>query len=613
MSSVQVSVDERASQEEAPGHRQTAAPAGLAARPYALESAVLCAVPIVVVAVLGWRRRWMSDDGFINVRVVENLFAGDGPVYNVGERVEVGTSTLWLAALALGHAVAPFVAISRVAVYGGLLATVLGLVAVSAGAAVLWRLLGRSGPAIPLGTVVVAALPPFWDFATSGLETGLTFLWLGSSFLLLARRLARMRAIDAAPPPAWRPLWPAVVIGLGPLVRPDLTLIAAALGLALLAQSRRGLRSWSGAAAAALAIPITYEVFRAGYYATLVPNTALAKGAGSSLWPRGVQYLDDFAGRYVLLLPLVALALVLWAPSLVAAGRAGAPGVLALLAAPVVGGVLHGLFVIRVGGDFMHGRLLLPATLSVLMPVAVVVNGPGLRHRLQVLLPLLVVAPWAAVVAADVRPDYSAGVGSRGIADERRFYVAAAAEPNPVLLSDYTGLQSFDWFPKADAARARAERGERVFIVGDTRYPAADGYGVVESMGNIGIYGVAAGPKVFVADGLSLASAVGARLEVPPKPGARIGHAQEVPIVWDIARYARPSPEDPAGVRDARAALGCGDLARLDAAITGPLTPGRFLRNIRDAHRLTRLRVPVDPAAARAQLCGAGEGPGAPP
>ena len=43
----------------------------------------------------GWTRRWMSDDGLIVLRTVRNLLAGNGPVFNIGERVEANTSTLW--------------------------------------------------------------------------------------------------------------------------------------------------------------------------------------------------------------------------------------------------------------------------------------------------------------------------------------------------------------------------------------------------------------------------------------------------------------------------------------------------------------------------------------
>ncbi len=42
-----------------------------------------------------WQRRWIADDGLIVLRTVRNLLAGNGPVFNAGERVEANTSTLW--------------------------------------------------------------------------------------------------------------------------------------------------------------------------------------------------------------------------------------------------------------------------------------------------------------------------------------------------------------------------------------------------------------------------------------------------------------------------------------------------------------------------------------
>ena len=46
-------------------------------------------------AVLAWQRRWISDDGLIFVRTVRQVLDGNGPVFNVFERAESGTSTLW--------------------------------------------------------------------------------------------------------------------------------------------------------------------------------------------------------------------------------------------------------------------------------------------------------------------------------------------------------------------------------------------------------------------------------------------------------------------------------------------------------------------------------------
>ena len=65
------------------------------------------AVPVVVLAVQGYRFRWVTDDGFIYFRVVEQLQAGNGSVFNVGERVEIFTSPLWLAVLTIADVVAP--------------------------------------------------------------------------------------------------------------------------------------------------------------------------------------------------------------------------------------------------------------------------------------------------------------------------------------------------------------------------------------------------------------------------------------------------------------------------------------------------------------------------
>ncbi|PRC53225.1 hypothetical protein C6A85_54920, partial [Mycobacterium sp. ITM-2017-0098] len=61
---------------------------------------------VVVVAVLfgwgAWQRRWIADDGLIVLRTGRNLLAGNGPVFNAGERVEANTSTVWSYLMYLG-------------------------------------------------------------------------------------------------------------------------------------------------------------------------------------------------------------------------------------------------------------------------------------------------------------------------------------------------------------------------------------------------------------------------------------------------------------------------------------------------------------------------------
>src|SRR5213075_2344091 len=60
-------------------------------------------VPAVMIAIAGWSHRWMNEDAYINLRVLDQVFAGHGPVFNAGERIEAATSPLWLGVLVMGR------------------------------------------------------------------------------------------------------------------------------------------------------------------------------------------------------------------------------------------------------------------------------------------------------------------------------------------------------------------------------------------------------------------------------------------------------------------------------------------------------------------------------
>src|SRR5687767_4310236 len=186
-----------------------------------LAGLALMALPVALYAAGAWRRRWVSEDGFITLRVVEQLLAGNGPVFNAGERVEASTSPAWTLILAAAGLLTPF-PLEMVAVTLGWVAAVGGLILGVLAARRLWLDGGGSSPAVvPCGILVVVAVAAFRDFATSGLETGLTFLWLGASAFVLAGEADRRRAR--------RWWWAPVLVGFGPLVRPDLVLVAAPL------------------------------------------------------------------------------------------------------------------------------------------------------------------------------------------------------------------------------------------------------------------------------------------------------------------------------------------------------------------------------------------------
>ena len=174
-----------------------------------------------------WQRRWISDDGFINYRIIQQLLAGRGPTYNAAERVEGGTSTLWLGLVWLGQAITPGSDTGAVMVALGTALSALALALLAVGAFALHP--GRP-LLLPVGLAVVVAIAPMWDFGTSGLETSLSMAWIAACFAGLAVRVRR----GPAGRPAWQS-WPlAVLIGLGPLVRPGGSFV----GLTYLAAER---------------------------------------------------------------------------------------------------------------------------------------------------------------------------------------------------------------------------------------------------------------------------------------------------------------------------------------------------------------------------------------
>lgn len=138
--------------------------------------------PALVVAYAGFQRRWMSDDAYIYVRTVRQVLAGNGPVFNAGERVESSTGTLWQWLLVAAGTVG--VDPVSAAVLGGLLLTAAGFALAGLGALRTYG--GRA--AVPLGSLVLLGLPPVWDFATSGLETGLATCWIAGAWLMLITR-----------------------------------------------------------------------------------------------------------------------------------------------------------------------------------------------------------------------------------------------------------------------------------------------------------------------------------------------------------------------------------------------------------------------------------------
>lgn len=532
----------------------------------------------------------MSDDGFIYLRVVRQTLGGNGPVFNVGERVEAATGPLWVGVLAIADVVTP-IRLEWLAVLLGIGLSAAGLALAIAGSR---RLLGISGSdlAIPAGAAVLIAVPPMWTFASSGLENGLSFAWLGGALWLLAGWTRERKRMSAAG---------AMLLGLGPLIRPDLGVFTIAFLAIVLVGSCDTWKERFRVVAWAFALPALYQLFRMGYYGSLVPNPAIAKEASTSRWDAGWTYLRTSTNPYLLWFPVAVLAIGAYLPLASGLRHRRQRRELLVVAAFGLAAIVHAFYVLRVGGDFMHARLLLPGLFAFAAPVAVL----PLRREFGA---ALLLVPWVIAGLFFLRSGLD------------RYDDFSTGKKNPVSIDDFGG------WAKDGGLRQRYESGGVFF--GDQRLDARpiDGHHTVVASYGIGVVGFALGEDPYVLDLLGLADPFTAHLELAHR-GTYPGHEKPLPAPWTAARTTRPGSdvtasdfpfptnfgvrqlEHPDGqpfdrrVRLAREAMTCGELKEFLASYTADLTVGRFFENVIDSFHNTRFRIPPEPRDAHSQFC----------
>ncbi len=287
---------------------------------------------------------WTCDDAFISFRYAENLVAGHGLVFNVGERVEGYTNFSWTLLIACGMqlGIDPLVCTRWL----GLLCFALTLLLL-AGAS---RRMSGGGPWLPIAACALALNPHAQLFATGGLETPL-FTLLVTLLLLLSAWGERASTFALA----------GAVGTLAAMTRPDGLLPCAIVGTYALWRAARGQLAWRKVlwlALPGLLLFVPYFIWKWSYYGYPLPNTFYAKTAHDPYLSQGVLYLKLFFACYFVL-ALAALAVV--AATLLRA-RVHNPAFdrLPQLTFAFVVGYLA--FVIYVGGDFMFGRFVMPVT-----------------------------------------------------------------------------------------------------------------------------------------------------------------------------------------------------------------------------------------------------------
>ncbi len=423
---------------------------------------------------LGWavlRLCWLSDDAFITFRSVENLCAGNGPVWNVDERVQTYTHPLWFWLLCLCRGITGECPLT---------AQVLGMGLSAIGVVLLLRTAGTAVAAAAALALLVGSRS-WTSFATSGLETSLTHLLV--ALLFLAWRIEH---------PAQRAVRVAVVSGLLLTTRLDLIVLAGPTLLVALQGVGRGpaLR----ALAIGMALPGAWLAFATVYYGSPFPVTAYAKAfchglPASQVALQGLHYLlrtvtDD---------PVTAAGILLGIT--LGLRRSGCR-------AFAVGTALYTLYAIKVGGDYMLGRFFLPAfDVAVwLIALSPAVRRPTVAAAVAVTSLVLLFVPGVPEACRPVdAPPASKRITEDGIMDEQAW------------LYRHNGLLSperVDHEPGSIAALLRATGfTRRAFVVA----------------GVVGVVGFGVGEQVHIVDPW-LCDPVLMRLPVADPAHWRIGH-----------------------------------------------------------------------------------------
>jgi len=471
---------------------------------------------------------WMSDDAYITWRSVENLVNGDGPRWNVAERVQSFTHPLWMLLNAAVFAITGEGFLTWIAV--SLSVSLLAVLVLVFGLARNW------GGAV-LALVVLLFSRGFMDYCTSGLENPLTYLLMGLFLLVYFRLQWGLKSLFLL----------SLLAGLATLNRMD-TILFFLPPLAYAFLSLLSFRAIAVVLAGFLPF-IAWELFSLVYYGFPFPNTAYAKlGTGipsEDLLAQGIHYFAHTWARDpgTLVFMLIGIGL----------GFFFRERRHALL---LIGALLYLVYIAKIGGDFMGGRFF-GAPLFIGVVLLSRIDLPALSPRTWVIAGIAIVLslsrPFAPITTG---PDLGSQIyahetedgvevfgfkDEHGIGDERRFWyqqtgLLAEAPPAPA------------WAAQLGAPVANTTRALLAFRDGTTkpmpshkyaeegRQYRATGEAGPKVHGSVGFRGFFGGPSVFIIDYYALADPLLARIPAKFEPRWRIGHfARQRPAGYEEA------------------------------------------------------------------------------
>jgi hypothetical protein len=283
------------------------------------------------------------DDAYITLRYSKNFLLGNGPVFNVGEKVEGFSNFSWMVLLAaIGQTGIPMeIAMKFISVASGL-----GSLFFVWKLSVNWF---KSDTAVGAAVILLGTSSFFAVWSVDGLETSFYTLLLTSLVYLLTTKEINACLVG-------------VLAAVVALTRPE------GIMFSLIAVAYLAFRNQFAAAVKALAVVAvcagSYEVFRLFYFGEYVSNTALAKVHPSlDTIKSGFTYLYEYnAASGYLVLPVALF---------------GMMGALknTQLSIPILFILAQSFFLMVSGGDFMFAyRFVVPVIPCIILLCAAAID-----------------------------------------------------------------------------------------------------------------------------------------------------------------------------------------------------------------------------------------------
>ncbi|MCV6638973.1 hypothetical protein [Candidatus Albibeggiatoa sp. nov. NOAA] len=356
------------------------------------------------------RTAWLSDDALITFKTVINFTSGYGLVFNLGERVQAYTHTLW------------FFVLSFFYYFIGNIYYTTFLVSITTSMLAVYLLANRIAIHFTSTLWVFVLLlfsSAFIDFSTSGLENPMSFLLISVYFMCFVKLQndEYRKGLTLL----------VFVFSLLFLNRPDIILIGLPLLIYATFKSfivNQSIIKLLFQYALGLILLLAWEIFSIFYYGFPLPNTAYAKlGTGiqqSELYYQGLSYFLDSIQYDPITLIVIFAALAL--------SFARKHTVQILLS---LGIILYLLYILKIGGDFMSGRFFAVPFFTALIILSLIKFQNN--HIFLVVLSISIVVGFSSIQIngssilrgeiyhSEVDPN-SFIRKNTGIADERKFY-----------------------------------------------------------------------------------------------------------------------------------------------------------------------------------------------